>query len=153
VNTIEHLRHLYEYDDWANRRVLAALRVSPSGRSLRIYAHILTTQQEYFDRLHGKDSTGFDFWPELSIEECADLASQTKERFEMLLDRFDEEGLDLNAAYNTSGGVPHSNTFREILTHVLFHSAIHRGNIILKLREEGVEPPQTDYIVYLRETT
>lgn len=151
MDTIAHLRHLFEYDNWADLRVIAAVQDHRANRSLRILAHLLTTKQEYFDRLHGKDSTGFNFWPELSIDECETLASQTKVRFRQLLDRLDEEGLSLHAAYNTSEGVPHSNTFREILTHVLFHSAIHRGNIILKLREEGIEPPQTDYIIYLRE--
>jgi uncharacterized damage-inducible protein DinB len=32
------------------------------------------------------------------------------------------------------------------------HSATHRGNIMLKLREEGFAPPKIDYIIYLRET-
>ncbi len=133
--------------------MIAALRNDHSDRSRQILAHILTTKQEYFDRLHGKDSTGFNFWPDLSLDECSELSTVTKDRFERMLDRFDDEGLGLRAAYRTSEGVPHSNTFREILTQVLFHSATHRGNIILKLREEGIEPPQTDYIVYLRETT
>ena len=153
MTTLEHLRHLFEYDDWATRRMIAALRNDHSDRSRQILAHILTTKQEYFDRLHGKDSTGFNFWPDLSLDECSELSTVTKDRFERMLDRFDDEGLGLRAAYRTSEGVPHSNTFREILTQVLFHSATHRGNIILKLREEGIEPPQTDYIVYLRETT
>lgn len=127
------------------------MRKHKSDRCRQILAHMLTTKQEYYDRLHGKDSTAFNFWPELSIEECSDLSNQTKERFELLLNSFDDEGLGIKAAYKTSEGVPYSNTFREILTHVLFHSAIHRGNIIFKLREEGIEPPPTDYIIYLRE--
>jgi uncharacterized damage-inducible protein DinB len=66
--------------------------------------------------------------------------------------RFEEEGLDVRARYRTSEGVLQENTFRELLTHVVVHSAIHRGNIVVKLREEGFEPPKTDYIIYLRET-
>ena len=48
--------------------------------------------------------------------------------------------------------MPYENTFRELLTHVLMHSATHRGNIIVKLRDEGIVPPETDYIIFLRET-
>ena len=44
------------------------------------------------------------------------------------------------------------NTFREMLTHVVFHSSIHRGNIMIGLREAGFAPPKIDYIIYLRET-
>ena len=49
-------------------------------------------------------------------------------------------------------GTAYENTYREILTHVLIHSSIHRGNIVLKLREDGFEPPVIDYIIFLRET-
>ncbi len=150
--TLEHLRHLFAYSDWANRRLIVALKTSDSARSREILAHLLITENEYYERLYGKDSTGFDFWPELSIEACGNLARETAERFEKLLRRFDEEGLDLTARYKTSEGVEHENSFRELLTHVLLHSSIHRGNIMLKLREDGFEPPKIDYIIYLRET-
>lgn len=152
MKTLEHLRELFNYNDWANRRIIVALKESQSEQSRKILAHLLITEAEYFERLYGKDSTGFDFWKDLSLEECGDLARETAERFEKLLRRFEEEGLDLQAAYKTSEGVSCENTFRELLTHVLFHSAIHRGNIILKIREEGFTPPKTDYIIYLRET-
>lgn len=152
MKTLEHLRELYSYNDWANRRILVALKENRSEKSRQILAHLLITEAEYFERLYGKDSTGFDFWKDLSLEECGNLARETAERFEKLLRRFEEEGLDLETAYKTSEGVPRENTFREILTHVLFHSAIHRGNIILKIREEGFTPPSTDYIIFLRET-
>lgn len=152
MNTVDHLRQLFAYNDWANRRVIVALKGSGSEKSRKILAHLLVTEQEYFERLYGKDSTGFDFWPDLSLEECGQLAKETAERYEKLLRRFEEEGLDLYTRYNTSEGVAKENNFRELLTHVVFHSSIHRGNIILKLREEGHEPPKTDYIIYLRET-
>jgi uncharacterized damage-inducible protein DinB len=60
--------------------------------------------------------------------------------------------LSLRANYKTSEGAAHENTFREILSHVLFHSATHRGNIILQMRSENIAPPKIDYIIYLRET-
>ena len=152
MNTIEHLRDLFAYNDWANRRIITALKENDSPKSAEILAHLLITEQEYFARLYGKDSTEFDFWQNLSIAECGDTARETAERYEKLLRRFDDEGLDLKAKYRTSEGVQRENTFRELLTHVLFHSAIHRGSIILKLREDGFTPPATDYIIYLRET-
>ena len=150
MNTIEHLRKLLEYDDWANRRVLTALKISESERSLQIFAHILITKQEYFERLSGKDSTGFDFWPDLKIEECERLADCTTQIYHTLLNDSDELGLEQTAKYKTSEGVPFENSYRDMLTHVLIHSSIHRGNIVLKMREEGLEPPKIDYILYLR---
>ena len=152
MNTIEHLRHLFAYNDWANRRIVVSLKNSASEKSLEILAHLLITEKEYYERLYGKNSTGFDFWPKLSLEDCGLLARESSEAYEQLLRKFDDEGLDIRAKYHTSEGIPYENTFRELLTHVLTHSSIHRGNIILKLREEGFTPPKIDYIIYLRET-
>ena len=152
MNTIEHLRQLFNYNDWANRRIITALKENYSDKARKILAHLLITEQEYFERLYGKDSTGFDFWQDLSLEECGDLAREIAEKYEKLIRRFEEEGLDLKAEYRTSEGVWCENTFRELLTHVVFHSSIHRGNIMLNLRESGFTPPKIDYIIFLRET-
>ena len=152
MQTIEHIKHLFEYDDWANRRTISALEVGPSVRSKRILAHLLITKQEYFERLSGKDSTGFDFWLDMTLEGSAWLVRSTHANYSRLLEGADDSILEQVARYKTSEGVPHENTYRELLTHVLLHSAIHRGNIVLKMREEGYEPPKIDYIIYLRET-
>lgn len=151
MQTLDHLRHLFEYDHWANRRAIAALDNVVSEKCRSILAHLLITKQEYFERLGGKDSTGFDFWPDLDLTECKKLADAADEQFTDLLASADESLLDQVAGYKTSEGVPHENTYREMLTHVLHHSSIHRGNIVLKLREEGFEPPKIDYIIFLRE--
>lgn len=150
---IDYLRQLFEYDNWANRRTIEALDSNYSDRSRRILAHILITKQEYFDRLHGKDSTGFDFWPDLDLDGCRRLAAATNENFRKLLSESDESGLDRIAKYNTSEGMPYENNYRDLLMHVLIHSSIHRGNIVLKMREERLEPPKIDYIIYLRQET
>ena len=151
METLDHLRHLFDYDDWANRQTIAALEKNYSDRCRRVLVHILITKQEYFERLNGKDSTGFDFWPDLDLDGCTKLATATNEDFQGLLSASDESGLDRSAKYKTSEGVPYENNYRDLLTHVLVHSSIHRGNIVLKMREEGLEPPKIDYIIYLRQ--
>ena len=152
METVELLRELFIYNDWANRRIVHALKTNENEKARKILAHLLVTEKEYYARLYGKDSTGFDFWQDLSVEDCGLLARENAENYERILKRFDDEGLGQIARYKTSEGTPHENSFRELLTHVLFHSSIHRGNIILKMREENFEPPKIDYIIYLRET-
>jgi len=153
MNTIEHLRQLFAYNDWVNRRIIKALKENKSEKAQKILAHLLITENEYFERLYEKDSTGFDFWQDLPLEECEKLARETAESYEKLLRRVEKEvELGVTVQYKTSEGVAYENTFRELLTHVLFHSSIHRGNIVLKMREEGFAPPKIDYIIYLRET-
>ncbi len=151
MNTIEHLRQLFAWNDWANRRVVTTLKDSNSEQSIKVLSHIVTTELEYFERLYGKDSKGFDFWPILTLEECGNAARDAAEKYERLLRKFDDEGLDITARYRTSEGDWRENNYREMLAHVLFHSATHRGNINTILRSEGHTPAVTDYIIYLRE--
>jgi uncharacterized damage-inducible protein DinB len=150
VKTIDHLRELYLYNEWANQRIAASLSQNDCERALQIFAHLLTTELEYFERIGGKDSTLFNFWPDLNVIDCGELLKSTSTKYIGLLDKCGDEALDKPITYKNSRGVQFTNTLEEILTHVLMHSAIHRGNIILKLRESGFEPPQTDYIIYLR---
>ena len=178
METIDNLRELFRYNDWANRRVAVSLKqahrtlldkqTKPAGqtktaeehgnkqacieKAIGIFAHILTTEVEYFERLHGKDSTGMNFWPKLELEDCSELTRMTAEYYEKVLRRFEEEGLDIRVKYRTSAGMQKVNTIRELLYHVLMHSATHRGNIVNLLRSGDCEPPVIDYIIYLRET-
>ena len=153
METVEHLRELFAYNDWANRRIVTALKSNRSEKVRKILAHLLITESEYYERLYGKDSTGFDFWRDLSTEDCGRLARENAENYERVLKRFDDEGLGQIAKYKTSEGVPQQNNFRELLTHILFHSMNHRGQVNSAMRDDGFAPPSTDYIIYLRETS
>ncbi len=150
MDSKEHLSRLFDYNDWANRRVLAALKTSNCEKALNYFAHVLLTEKEYYERLYGKDSTGFDFWQKLSIDECRTTANETAIFYDNLLKQFDDEGLGQIAHYYTSKGEAVNNSFREVLTHVLFHSMGHRGQVLTILRQEGFEPPVLDYIIYCR---
>lgn len=132
--------------------MIVAVKSAGSARCLEILSHLVIAEREWFERLYGKSSSGVDFWPTLTVEECGAKARENAESYERLLRRFEEEGLDIRCRYVNSSGKQFENTFREALTHVVMHSAIHRGNIAAKLRDEGFAPPQTDYIIYLRET-
>jgi len=137
----------------ANSRIAQTLKKNDSERSRQILSHIVTTEQEYLERFNGKDSTGFNFWPDLSVAECEALSRVNTARYIKLISEGGEYGLDHLLNYKNSRGEPYENTIRELVTHVLLHSAIHRGNIIIKLREQGFDPPQTDNLIYLRETS
>lgn len=153
METIEHLRELFIYNAWANRQVLTALEANQSKKTARILTHLLITEKEYFERLYGKDSTDFDFWQNLSFEDWGRLSRENADNFKRILEKADDKSLGQIAKYKTSEGVSHENTWRHLLTHVLFHSATHRGNIVVVLRDAGFTPPKIDYIIFLRETS
>ncbi len=150
MNSKDHLQKLYLYNDWANRRAIRAIKTGEWTEAQRLLCHVLITEKEYYARLFGKDSTGFNFFPELSLDECSALAMENAELYEGLLKKFDDEGLGQKTRYYTSEGEAVENTFREILTHVLLHSMSHRGQILTILRQAGFKPPVLDYIIYER---
>ena len=154
MDTVRMLRQLFAYNRWANRLTFDSLR-QPSGRNtkaLRAFIHLLIAEREWLLRLkEDKDTTGFNFWPELSLSECEALMNETHAAYAALLDGINEDDLDRVASYKNSKGVAYRTSFRDILTHVACHSTYHRGQVATAVRAEGGEPAYTDYIAWARE--
>jgi uncharacterized damage-inducible protein DinB len=154
MHTLESLRQLVEFNAWANRRLIESLRISESesDRALRALSHLLVAEKEWLNRmLYNEDSTGTDFWPASTLDECEALANEMAEAYTTFLNDLTEEALDLTASYKNSKGTPYTTSFRDILTHVLFHSMAHRGQVQMALRADGGAPAWSDYIVFVRE--
>jgi uncharacterized damage-inducible protein DinB len=154
MQTLESLRQLVAFNEWANRRMIASLRAfdSQSAKALRALSHLLIAEKEWMTRmLDNEDSTGFDFWPASTLDECEALAHETAKAYADFVNQLTEEELDNVANYKNSKGIAYSTSFRDILTHVLLHSMAHRGQVAMALRADGGEPLWSDYIVYIRE--
>ena len=63
------------------------------------------------------------------------------------------EGADLDGgvAYRNSQGEAWTSTVGDILTHVVSHSAYHRGQVASELRAAGFAPAYTDFIHAVRQ--
>lgn len=154
MDTVETLRRLFDYNRWANRRTFDSLESSPGGgaKALRAFVHLLVAEREWLLRLSdGKDTTDFNFWPEMSPARCRTLMEENQEAFAALLGRLAEDDLARVASYKNSKGVAYSTSYLDILTHVAFHSAYHRGQVATAVREGGGEPAYTDFVGWVRE--
>ena len=148
---------MFDYDSWANRECIAAMRggagsVSPDmvGRM----AHILSAQKLWLERILNQPQS-MAVWPSATIEECVTLAEQVSSAWRNYLktlsqQAFSQQMLDSNVKYRNSKGEPWSSRVDDILTHVLFHSAYHRGQIALLTRASGLAPASTDFIHAVR---
>jgi len=147
MELLEHLRRQFAYDAWANREVLAELSMSPDpeGKPLQLLAHILTAERLWLERIR-KQPQSLSVWPDFSIDQCAaqinDLARLWREFFEQL----SRADLSENVTYKNSKGEPWTSTVEDVLTHVLLHSAYHRGQIASQVRAAGETPAYTDFI-------
>jgi uncharacterized damage-inducible protein DinB len=143
----ELLRRMLRYDVWANREALRSMRQRPPARSLRWLGHIIGAEFLWLDRMDGTEPR-LAVWPELSLDQCEELLQDLARRIPGDLD---PGSLARQVRYTNTKGEPWSSTVEEILTHVVIHSAYHRGQIASDLRASGQDPAYTDYIHAVRQ--
>jgi uncharacterized damage-inducible protein DinB len=138
---------LFQYDAWANRTSIAALPDVPPPRALAVLGHLAGSQRTWLSRLTGRPSP-LVVWPSLTREQCAaELARDAAEWSAYLAGSPD---LAARLTYTNAKGEPSSNTIDEILTHVLMHSAYHRGQLAMLTRDSGATPAPTDFVFAAR---
>ena len=157
------IRTLYEYDRWANARVLDAVAklskdqftkdMGSSMRSIRdTLVHVLSGERVWLARWNGSSPrTMMDpkslptvealraAWVELEREFVAFLGPLTDDRLRGVL------------AYKTTEGKPYAQPLWQQMAHLANHSTYHRGQVTTMLRQLGAAPIGTDLITFFRE--
>jgi uncharacterized damage-inducible protein DinB len=127
---------------------------SVSADTIGRMAHILSAQRLWLERIQ-QQRPSMPVWPEATIEDCTllavDVAAEWQGYLARLANQFAPGSLDDQVEYRNSKGEPWSSRVEDILMHVLFHSAYHRGQIALQMRASGVEPAYTDFIHAVRQ--
>ncbi len=152
MNLADYLRRQFAYDEWANREVLAAIRASgnASQRSLQLMAHLLCAERIWLERLKQQPQSS-PVWPKLGLEECEAQAAEMADLWREYLDLITAGDVNQSVSYKNSKGEEWSSTIVDILSHVVLHSAYHRGQIASHMRESGQTPAYTDFIHGVRQ--
>ena len=149
--TTRHLERLVEHLGWADQRVLTSLRASraPLPPAISLYAHVLGAEHVWLSRIAGRDAV-VAVWPELTLEECEQLASNNFAELRALVRTTGSDDLERAITYRNSSGAEFTTGLEDILLHVAVHGAYHRGQVAALLRSAGDEPSPTDYIQWVR---
>lgn len=149
-----HLHRLFDHLEWADARVLASLRrsASPPAETLNVYAHIIAAEHVWLARIGGLQQK-VAIWPELSLDECAELSKRNTQGFRMVLRGASAKRLEELITYRNSAGAEFLTALDDILLHVALHGTYHRGQVATALRKSGSVPIPTDYIAFVREAT
>jgi uncharacterized damage-inducible protein DinB len=152
MELVEYLRRQFVYDDWANREVLAGLRASarPAARPLQLLAHILSAERLWLERIRNQPQS-LPVWPDFTVDQCEAQIAELAGLWHEFLGRLSDAGLSENVTYKNSKGEPWTSIVEDILTHVVLHSAYHRGQIASQVRAGGEQPAYTDFIHALRQ--
>jgi len=152
METLESFRRLFEYDHWANLEALASLSsVADAEKPLRVFGHVLGAAFVWRSRFEQPSTPNTQPWPAMTIEACRAAIEDLHKFWVELVGHLTEERLDQDLVYRTTKGVEFSTPIRDVLTHLLMHSAYHRGQVAAAVREAGGKPALTDYVYYLRQ--
>lgn len=138
---------------WANGLLLDVLKaVTIQGTTIpdgcmKLLSHIANAQTIWANRIQG-------FAPPVSVWQLHDLLT-----CEAMLIQSGKELMDVAATdpssdrvikYKISTGELFETTITDILLHTFNHSTYHRAQIAKELKANGIQPPNMDYIQYVR---
>ena len=151
---------LYNYDNWANNRLLNAVGqleneefirdLSSSYRSIRdTMVHIIGAEELWLSRWRGEQgrtllkSENFPTYTSLT-DRWVDFINQIDPFLESLI----ESDLVEVISYKNLKGIPYSVELWKQMLHVTHHSSYHRGQVATMLRQLMKQPPLVDLISY-----
>jgi len=164
--TPDEIRVLYDYNAWANRRMLDACAALsdeqftrtivssfPSVRETLI--HILAAEWIWLERWQERALTqseweGFagqftglasigNYWTALEKKRQDFIAALTPERLARV------------HKYETTEGTAYAQPLWQMMQHLANHSTYHRGQVTMMLRQLGAKPVGTDLITFYRQ--
>lgn len=150
ANISEYLHRQFVYDGWANREVLKAIQsaTDEKQRSLQLMSHILAAERLWLERLqHVPQSVAV--WPEPDLQRCHSEAVELERQWLEYLKNVTD--VSSSVSYKNTKGEAWSSSIGDVLTHVVIHSAYHRGQIASHMREKGQTPAYTDFIHGVRQ--
>jgi uncharacterized damage-inducible protein DinB len=151
MDVLPHFQRQFAYNGWANEEALACLSAgTPPPRALRFMSHVVAAEWLWIARLK-QWKQPFPVWPEWSLRECVAEAGKLPPLWKEYIGAMRPANLDQQAAYTNTKGEDWANAVGDILTHVLVHSAYHRGQVAVELRAAGLTPALTDYIHAVRQ--
>ncbi|MFZ0816847.1 MAG: DinB family protein [Candidatus Sulfotelmatobacter sp.] len=147
MELLDHLGRQFTYDEWANREVLAGLRASTQSpaRTLQLLAHVLSAERLWLERLKQQPQS-LPVWPDFTFAKCEEQITELGRLWRDYLGHLSAAGLSKTISYQNSKGEPWASTVEDVLTHVVLHSAYHRGQIASLIRGAGEQPAYTDFI-------
>jgi uncharacterized damage-inducible protein DinB len=150
VNATDYLRQ-FAYDAWANQEVLRAIQSSgPDERSLALLGHILSAERLWLERLQQVPQSS-PVWPNSTLDHCSAQVEDMGRHWREYLGQLSQSDATRTIAYKNSKGELWTSVVGDVLTHVILHSAYHRGQIASHMRASGKVPAHTDFIHAVRQ--
>jgi len=161
--TPELLRVLFQYNQWANRRLLDACSaltneqftrdLGSSFRSVRdTLVHLYGAEWVWNERIEGRSPSSLHSGS--TFPDLASVRAKLEEMDSYYLDyvtRLTPQDLERVIHYKSFAGDAFSNPIWQTLHQLTNHGSYHRGQVVTLLRQLGAKPATTDLIAFYRE--
>lgn len=144
----ENFIELFEYNNHFNQKLIALIfenKTRTSEKTQKLINHLINAQQIWNARIQNTEQ--FDVW---QINDWFQLSIIDSKNYETSLKIVNDFDLNASIQYTNSKGETFSNKIKDILYHIINHSTYHRAQIATDLKQNGIEPINTDYIFYKR---
>ena len=148
----DYLLKLFAHEHWANAQLITKLKTVPAvpPRTMQLVGHILTAHEFWDKRVRGQEIAQFDFWPPLTLKQCAALNDEYAQTWAEYICSLAELLEEQTVSFTAMDGTPRVLRVVDILTQLHSHSIHHRAQIMLDMKTAGLEPVTTDYLLFCR---
>lgn len=159
---VHEIQLLYEYNCWANERVLGAAERVPAEQYAQAQlgycrlhdtlVHLVAAERRWRERWQDLPNA-----PMLAPADAPDLAALRQawageqQLMRAYLAGLSDADLAREIAYQRLNGDPITNTLWHTLAHLANHGTQHRAELALLLTELGCSPGNLDLVIYVRE--
>ena len=147
-----YLIRLFEYECWANTRILKAIKQAPSTEEALVgrFVHILASQRIWYARIRNQP-VNMDALNALPLSEAMELFARNAKDWDDFLQSVEPTLLSEKITYTNSSGQTYQSSIQDIVVHMVNHGSYHRGQIVSSLKGKIPSLPITDYIAFCRE--
>lgn len=141
---------LYQYNEWANERVLGALTRQNvnDDKILSLMGHIVAAQHLWYNRINGLPPAEVKLWGAYTLKLVSELASEANRKWIEFVENNDN--FDREMTYTNYVGDRYTNNVETVMIHLVNHCSYHRAQVAMLMRQKGFEPINTDFITYDR---
>lgn len=144
-----YFKDLFEYQHAMNQKTI--LLCMSHGDKLTERTQGLLFHNQKAHKIWNCRILNQEFADQRQIYNWDEMLKEVLLNFKNTIQILDDRDLNEQISYKTSHGELFQNTIQEIMTHVSNHHSHHRAQVISDLRQQGIQPPVTDYIFYKRE--
>jgi uncharacterized damage-inducible protein DinB len=161
MSKLELIRDFYDYNEWANRRLLKVAAglgddnvVYSPGASLasvvKTMAHVAAAQINWLERWQGgvnRVST-VELASAMGLDDVRAAFDRSHDGLRKYIASLTDADLDYTLTYQDSRGASNERPLWQLITHVANHGTYHRGEAAAELTALGHSPGDLDFVFW-----